>query len=294
MNLTGGADEFSLLPDNASEAGLPWDGPPVVARVETDTDAGTVSSIVWGGGAPGIVLLHGGAQNAHTWDTTALALGEPLVAIDLPGHGHSSWRDDGRYGPEMNAATLASVIEQRAATPVVLVGMSLGGLTAIALAGARPDLVAKLVVVDVTPGVDREKAAPIAAFVSGPESFATFDELLERTIQFNPTRSESSLRRGLIHNTRQREDGSWVWRYDRLREVEGFDFPPLWESVAALQMPVTLLRGSLSGVVSDEDVALFRERCPQTDYVLVEGAGHSIQGDKPVELAALLRGVLDT
>ena len=283
-----------MLPDNAAEVGLRWDGPPTVRRVVTETDAGAVSALVWGDAPPGVVLLHGGAQNAHTWDTVALALGEPLVAIDLPGHGHSAWREDGSYGPVANAATLAGVVEQRAAPPVVLVGMSLGGLTAIALAAQRPDLVAKLVVVDVTPGVDREKAAPIAAFVSGPESFATFDELLERTMQFNPTRTESSLRRGLIHNTRQREDGHWVWRYDRFREGGGFDFPPLWEDVSRLTMPVTLVRGALSGVVSDEDVAMFQKRCPQTDYRLVEGAGHSVQGDKPVELAAIIRSVLDS
>ncbi|HVU71499.1 MAG TPA: alpha/beta hydrolase [Mycobacteriales bacterium] len=282
-----------MLPDNASEAGLPWDGPPVVARVDTPTDAGTVSAIVWGGGAPSVVLLHGGAQNAHTWDTVALALREPLVAIDLPGHGHSAWREDGKYGPEANAATLAPVIERLATTPVVLVGMSLGGLTAMAIAGARPDLVGKLVIVDVTPGVDRQKAAPIAEFVSGPESFASFEELLERTMQYNPTRTESSLRRGLIHNTKQRDDGHWVWRYDRFREGGGFDFPPLWEAVSGFAMPVTLVRGSLSGVVSDEDVATFRERAPHTDYRLVDGAGHSVQGDKPVELAAILREVID-
>jgi len=285
-------DEFSLLPDNASEAGLPWDGPPIVSRVETATDAGDVSAIVWGVGAPSVVLLHGGAQNAHTWDTVALAVQQPLVAIDLPGHGHSAWREDGRYGPETNAETLAPVIEQLATTPVVLVGMSLGGLTAMAIAGARPDLVSKLVVVDVTPGVDRDKAAPIAAFMSGPESFATFDALLERTVQFNPTRTESSLRRGLIHNTKQREDGHWVWRYDRFREGGGFDFPPLWDVVGGLRMPVTLVRGSLSTVVTDDDVARFRELCPQTDYRFVEGAGHSIQGDRPVELAAILREVV--
>jgi pimeloyl-ACP methyl ester carboxylesterase len=84
-----------------------------------------------------------------------------------------------------------------------------------------------------------------------------------------------------------------VWRYDRFREGGGFDFPPLWDAVGTLTIPVTLLRGSLSGVVSDDDVARFRELAPHTDYRLVDGAGHSIQGDKPVELAAILREVID-
>ena len=80
-----------------------------------------------------------------------------------------------------------------------------------------PELVRSLVLVDITPGVDEHKAGAIVAFVNGPESFPSFDELLARTIEFNPTRSESSLRRGILHNAEQREDGSWVWRYARHR-----------------------------------------------------------------------------
>ena len=98
--------------------------------------------------------------------------------------------------------------------------MSLGGLTSIALASVAPELVRRLVLVDVTPGVDRDKAAPIAQFVAGPESFESFDEILARTIEFNPTRSESSLRRGVLHNAVERDDGRWVWRYQRPRIVE--------------------------------------------------------------------------
>ena len=59
-----------------------------------------LSALVWGDADPELVLIHGGAQNAHTWDTVALALGRPALAIDLPGHGHSGWRDDGLYTPQ--------------------------------------------------------------------------------------------------------------------------------------------------------------------------------------------------
>ena len=69
-------DEFQYLPDNASEAGLPWDGPPSVRRERLDLDSGQrISALVWGDADPELVLVHGGAQNAHTWDTVALALG---------------------------------------------------------------------------------------------------------------------------------------------------------------------------------------------------------------------------
>jgi pimeloyl-ACP methyl ester carboxylesterase len=137
--------------------------------------------------------------------------------------------------------------------------------------------------------VDEVKAAPIADFVSGPESFESFDVLLERTKQFNPTRTTSSLRRGLLHNARQREDGQWVWRYDRLRPPgDGVLFGNLWDDVAAISAPTLLVRGSLSGVVTDDDVEQFRSLQPSAQVTVVEGAGHSIQGDRPVELAALI------
>jgi pimeloyl-ACP methyl ester carboxylesterase len=174
--------------------------------------------------------------------------------------------------------------------------MSLGGLTSIALAARHPELVPRLVLVDVTPGVDRDKAAPIAAFVAGPEQFASFDEILERTIAFNPTRTESSLRRGILHNARENDDGTWTWRYDRWRLAEGEDMPdfrPLWDDVSKLTMPLMLVLGADSGVVGEEDVAELRRRQPGVRVEVVEGSGHSVQGDRPIELARLIESFLD-
>jgi pimeloyl-ACP methyl ester carboxylesterase len=175
------------------------------------------------------------------------------------------------------------------------VGMSLGGLTALALSARAPELVRSLVLVDVTPGVDEAKAAAITAFVNGPESFASFDEILARTIEFNPTRTVSSLRRGILHNAVQRDDGSWVWRYARHRAeapdtaTRQSDFSELWRAVDQLTVPLMLVRGTLpQSVVDDADESELLRRRPDTRVEHVEGAGHSVQGDKPVELAALI------
>ena len=114
------------------------------------------------------MLIHGGAQNAHTWDTVALALGRPLVAVDLPGHGQSDHRPAHNYGPASMVDDVAVAVAALAPRAGAVVGMSLGGLTAICLAADHPDLVRRLGVVDVTPGTDHKKAEPIIAFIDGP------------------------------------------------------------------------------------------------------------------------------
>jgi pimeloyl-ACP methyl ester carboxylesterase len=284
-------DEFGLFSENAAEYDLPYPGPPAVRRVDVEVSPGRkVSSLLWGTAPPELVLVHGGAQNAHTWDTVAMALDRPLLAVDLPGHGHSDGGPDGSLSVAGNGQDLATVIAALAPAAAGVVGMSLGGLSSIALAAHAPALVRKLVLVDVTPGVNPEKSAPISAFVDGPDSFANFDELLARTIEHNPTRTVSSLRRGILHNAVQREDGSWVWRYARFRSGERGrpDFGDLWGAVSDLTMPVMLVRGLAWSVVDDADVAELLRRQPTCQVVNVEGAGHSIQGDRPLELASIL------
>ena len=297
----GHYDEFSLIHENATEVGLPWTGPPTVRREFVEVAPGrSVSALVWGTEPAEVVLVHGGGQNAHTWDTVALALGRPLVAIDLPGHGHSDWPgDDAVLDPRAMAEDLAVVVDRLAPTARLVVGMSLGGATSIVLARAHPRLVPKLALIDITPGVTREKSSDIAAFLAGPETFASFDEILERTIQFNPTRSESSLRRGVLHNSVQREDGTWTWRHQLGRpagssgmHVGSVDFGPLWDDLQAVGAPVLLVRGGLSPVVDDADEAEFHRRRPADRVITVDDAGHSIQGDQPLRLAAILADYL--
>ena len=290
-------DEFSLFHENIAEYSLTASAQPQVQRIVHQlADGRAVSALKWGTAEPQMVFVHGGSQNAHTWDTVLLDLGVPALAIDLPGHGHSSWRDDAMYSPHSMAVDIAEVIALHAPSAKAVVGMSLGGLTSLALAGHAPHLVRELVLVDITPGVNGDKAKAILDFVNGPQAFASFDDLLKRTIEHNPTRTIESLRRGILHNAKQLDDGSWQWRYDRRSHIRSENSEPisgdalgkLWDLIGSLQCPLTLLRGGTSPVVDDADVAELMRRQGRAAVLVIDGAGHSIQGDKPRELAAFL------
>ena len=287
-----GLSEFALLPENAEQAGV--SGPlPTVRRVES----GGVSALQWGDATPRVVFFHGGGQNAHTWDTVIVGLGVPALAVDLPGHGHSAWRDDGNYSPQNNAAAVAPVLVDLAPDADLIVGMSLGGLTAIGLSAVAPQLVRELVLVDVTPSALRrhseltKEQQGTVALMQGDREFPSFAAMVELTTAAAPHRDPKSLRRGVFHNSRQLDNGQWTWRWDTIREFPDFD--SLWDDVAGLSAPITLVRGGTSGFVTDEDADELGRRATQFRGVhVVENSGHSVQSDQPLVLIDLLRGVL--
>jgi pimeloyl-ACP methyl ester carboxylesterase len=298
-------DEFAFLEGHAIWAGLPWKGQPAVERRQvTLGDGRRMSGLHWGDGDPELVVVHGAGQNAHTWDTFAMALDRPLLAIDLPGHGHSDWREDRDYSPNANGEALAAVLDELAPSAEVVIGMSLGGLSSLRMASTRPELVRRLVIVDITPGLGprdpNEKRPPAPTdLLAGPRTYDSFQALLDATAATMPHRSPESIIPGLRHNSRPIADGKWAWRYDQLFDPArpaGDDPPPdlspLWDDIAALTVPTMLVRGSRSPVVPDEAVAKFLEHRPDGRVETVVDAGHAVQNDKPLELAALVTDFL--
>ena len=295
----GQYDEFALLAENAAEAGV--SGPlPNGMRVScTLADGTSLSAIKWGDD-PQIVFLHGGGQNAHTWDTVVVALGISALAIDLPGHGHSDWRADHDYWPVSNADAAAHAIRIHAPKSAGVVGMSLGGLTTIRLAAAHPELVRRAVVIDVTPSVferqismTREQRGT-TALVSGPRVYDTAEDMIAATAASAPHRSVSSIRRGVLHNAKALADGKWTWRYDDL-DPEGTgspDFSALWRDVSTATAPIALVVGGNSVFVADADRDEFRRRRPDAVITTIPAAGHSVQSDQPVALAQFLRSFI--
>ncbi|QUR65714.1 alpha/beta fold hydrolase [Mycobacterium spongiae] len=291
-----GISEFDLLTENAEQAGVT--GPlPEIERVERGSDENRISALRWGGAAPRVVFLHGGGQNAHTWDTVVLGLGEPALAVDLPGHGHSAWRADGDYSPQHNADTLAPVLRELAPQAEFVVGMSLGGLTAIRLAALAPQLVDELVLIDVTPSALQRHAELTAeqrgtvALMHGEREFPSFQAMLDLTIAAAPHREVTALRRGVFHNSRRLDNGNWTWRYDAIRTFP--DFAGLWDDVDTMSAPITLVRGGASGFVTDDDTTELGRRATNFRGAhVVENSGHSVQSDQPRRLIDIIRGVI--
>ena len=303
-------DEFSFLAEQAADAGI--DGP--IPRGErlalTLEDGRTLSALRYGDAPPVVTFLHGAGLNAHTWDTTILALGLPALAIDLPGHGDSSWRTDFAYTGRVLAPDVATGMDAWTRGPQLLVGQSLGALTAAAVAASRPDLVDELVIIDITPGVD-PNAGPtqIREFFAGPTDWASRDELVDRALSFGLGGSRKAAERGVYFNSRIRPDGRVEWKHHfahlsaamaaspefaaaaaaQQDAVSGVLTETGWDDLAAIAAPITLIRGD-RGYVTDADAAQFHERVPAASLAVVS-SGHNVQEELPVELGARLRAL---
>lgn len=296
-------DEFGLLHENAEELDLPWTGRPPVARREFELQPGRrLSMIVWGEAEPEVVFLHGGGQNAHTWDYVALALGVPAVCVDLPGHGRSYTRPDRNYGPWRNAEAIEALLEGVAPNARAVVGMSLGGATTIRLAAQRPDLCRRAVIVDVTPQIN-DPSRQLTTYERGTVSligqaptYASFHEMADAAVALSPFREPSGVRRGVRHNAIRLPDGRWRWRYDLFGprgdghgdDGNWADFTPLWDDVSRISVPTMFVRGGESRFNTDDDIAEMRRRLPELRVEEVAGAGHAVQSDQPLQLAGLL------
>nr|WP_105566076.1 alpha/beta hydrolase [Microbacterium halophytorum] len=283
-------EEFSFLAAQAERLGAVV---PAARRVDAAAPDGAVSAIAYGSGSPRAALLHGAGLNAHTWDATAIALGAPAVAIDLPGHGDSAWRDDADYTPATIAPAVARAIEAAADDPVVLVGHSLGGLTAAAVAAARPELVSHLVLVDITPEIDRGGPSQLRAFYERLE-FGSREELVAYALSFGLGGDPENARRGVHLNSRVRQDGVVEWKHHFARiaaQALGDDAPADpedgWRSLEATTAPITLVRGT-RGFVDDDAAARFAARLPSSRTISLD-APHNVQEVAPRDLAAIIR-----
>jgi pimeloyl-ACP methyl ester carboxylesterase len=247
----------------------------------------------WGtGGLPPVLLLHGAAQTAHSFDEVApdLARDHDVVALDQRGHGDSDWA--ACYGRDAFAGDIAVVLDAYGWERPTLVAMSLGGLNAIAFAASRPDRVAALVVVDVVPTVATAGKEAIGKQLA-IQSFDTFDAAVQHARAFNPRRTVANIRERLHHAMRRDEDGRWIYKFDPgIGAAAGRDPESLWWAVGRLRCPTLLVRGAESNILTAESAARFVRTVPGSQVVVVPGAGHSVMGDNPPGFLAAVRPFL--
>lgn len=243
----------------------------------------------WGrADAPLVVFLHGGGQTRHSWKRAGsqlAAAGMHSVTVDLRGHGDSDWSAEKDYSlPSLRDDIIAALVSLGG--PVTLVGASLGGLTALLVADSRPDLVERLVLVDVVTKIEQSGSERIQRFMqSAPDGFGSLEEAADAVAAYLPHRPRPDSTAGLRKNLRQRANGRWFWHWDPAM----FAAPPaqnpltmsreLDEAARRLTIPVLLLQGALSDVVSDEGVEHFRGLVPHLQVVRLSGASHTAAAD---------------
>jgi pimeloyl-ACP methyl ester carboxylesterase len=253
-----------------------------LALVADEWNRGAVS-----GAQPSILMLHGGGQNRFSWKNTGQVLadqGYHVVALDSRGHGDSEWAPNAEYALEVLRDDVRRVVDE-IGRPVVLIGASMGGLTGILVAHeAGPDKVTKLILVDVVPRFEKGGSARIREFMfSNIDGFETLEEAADAVAAYLPHRPRPRSPEGLRKNLRQR-DGRWYWHWDPNLMTKPGDDPQLRvqkmeRAAIALKIPILLIRGKLSDVVSPAGVKHFLDTVPGAEFVELSEAGHTAAGD---------------
>jgi pimeloyl-ACP methyl ester carboxylesterase len=235
---------------------------------------------------PTILLLHGGGQNRFSWKNTGQILADKgwhVVALDSRGHGDSDRSSTADYQLDDLCADTLSVVDQ-IGRPVSLIGASMGGLTGILVADrAGADKVTELVLVDVVPRVEQAGTDRIRDFMmTNVAGFETLEEAADAVAAYLPHRRRPRSPEGLKKNLRHR-DGRWHWHWDPAfvtRVGEQFvDVDVLERAALRLTVPILLVRGKLSDVVSAEGVEEFLAKVPSAEFVELSAAGHTAAGD---------------
>jgi pimeloyl-ACP methyl ester carboxylesterase len=256
---------------------------------------------------PPVIFLHGGGQTRHSWGATARRVAErgwQTLLLDARGHGDSGWSDVGDYRLESFAHDLQLVIGQLDRQPF-LVGASLGGLTSILVAGElAPGAARGVVLVDIVPDMEETGARRIGAFMveHAETGFSSIDEAAEAVAAYNPHRAKPTDAGGLRKNLRER-DGRFYWHWDPRFMIgnagsgpsEILDVDRLHTATERMvaDVPVMLVRGRVSDLVTAEKAAEFCARFPAVEYVDVSDAGHMVAGDRNDAFTASVIQFLD-
>ena len=255
------------------------------------TTAPTLHTTEIGDSGERVVFLHGLFGQGRNFTQVAKALQPELrsTLVDLPNHGRSAWTGSVDY---VDVADIVATWLRAAydGEPVHLVGHSMGGKVAMVLALRHPELVDRLVVVDISPA----PSGGAGEFEHLLTSLTGLDlEALGRRSDADEQLAEAipdeRVRGFLLQNLRS-ADGGWRWQADLdllLRELSSIaGFPDV---AATFDHPVLWMAGERSGYVLPEHEPRMRELFPTTYTVTVKGAGHWVHSEQPEAFVSALR-----
>ncbi|MCW2527109.1 MAG: Haloacetate dehalogenase [Pseudonocardiales bacterium] len=282
---------------DSKEVLMTTDAPIASVRRFSGADGLTLSGEVWeppatGTGTDGskfdVVMLHGGGQTRGSWKRAGEQLaahGHRVIALDSRGHGDSDWSPDAKYDMESMAADVLAVLDELG-RPAMVVGASMGGLTALLVAElAGPEAVPALVLVDIVPRYEKSGSKRVREFMmGGMKGFASLEEAGDAIAAYLPHRKRPRSVEGLRKNLRQRADGRWYWHWDPSMMTRPSDDPVqrlerLEQAAKSLTVPTLLLWGGKSDVVSREGVEAMLELVPGAILVELPAAAHTAAGD---------------
>jgi pimeloyl-ACP methyl ester carboxylesterase len=247
----------------------------------------------WGGeGRTPLLLLHGFTGHAHAWDTLSIAL-QPhfhVYALDQRGHGDSDPADV--YTPMVAFDDISGVVEQLGLRSLVLVGLSMGGRNGMYFTSKRPDVVQKLVIVDIGPEISR-RASEAAPGPPEPDTWDSIEQAAQHLYRANPYPGVHYYRWVASHSLRPRPDGALVWKWHpSVKERRSQADVDWWAIVRAITPPTLVLRGAES-MVLDRDVAekMARE-LPHGRFVEIPRAVHTLHEDNPDAVLNALKDFL--
>jgi pimeloyl-ACP methyl ester carboxylesterase len=247
----------------------------------------------WGNTSnPTIIMLHGFAQQSHSWDFVALGLCDKfrIVAFDQRGHGDSDWSEGHKYSLNDYHNDIDNLVEHLGLTETLMVGMSMGGRNAFTYAANHQDLVSALVVVDAAPVAQSSGRDKIRNFVSQEDVHPSIEEFVRMVHGYTPNRPIDQIWGSIKYNVKQIPDGSWTWKYDKFLRSPDRDFrreskdvsDAMWASLDMLKAPTLLVVGEDSDIVSQDIADQMINRISNSKLVSIPNAGHRVMGDNPV------------
>jgi len=289
------------LYDTARVLGVPFTAEHKPNRRILQTSDLALNYFEWGSpDSPRILLLHGFAQTARSWDLIALSLADRyhVISVDARGHGDSEWSANAAYSPEDHRRDVKTLIKHLGSTPITLIGLSMGGGTSYSYAAEHAEDIRALVITDTGPVGNPKGRSRINDFVTMDDELDTLEEFVVRIHSYSSARTLEQVRSSVMNNVMQNKAGKWTWKYDKAlrdpsRPRTRMPQQQAWAYLKSISCASLLIRGANSDLFMAETAVEMQKVMQNCTLVTVENAGHLVPRDNPVGFLQVVSPWLD-